>query len=152
MHCWMTTLNRIEYEILALHDPIRYDETTRVEPPTDPAEEALLQKLERTFAAAWQLGLQVDRPDVSRPLELAENEPMSQIGPSLASPRSIREEGPVNGRYIYYTPIFFTFECMHLPLRRMGTSSIDPNEDAKRLAESVSVSGRQGHDALQANA
>ena len=141
---------RTEYEILALRDPIRYDKLPS-RPPTDPSEEALLQKLEQDYRRRLATRIEVDRPDVSRPLELGEDEPMSQIGPSLASPL-YSEEGPVNGRYIYYTPIFFTFECItcHAP---MGTLSIDSNEDPKRLADQfpfrvfkVTMPYKQTHD------
>ena len=80
----------------------------------DPSEVSLLEKLEQDYRSRLADRIKVDRPDVSRPLDLAENEPMSQIGPSLASPL-YSEEGPVDGRYIYYTPIFFHARMHGMP-------------------------------------
>ena len=99
-----------EYEILALDNGKRFEQLPS-NFTNDASEVVLLEKLEQDYRSRLAERIKVDRPDVSRPLDLAENEPMSQIGPSLASPL-YSEEGPVDGRYIYYTPIFFTLECM----------------------------------------
>ncbi len=139
-----------DYEILSLPDLFRFEKLpTRI--PTDPHEFARLEKLEQDYRTRLAARIEVVRPDVSRPLDLAENEPMSQIGPSLASPL-YSEDGPVNGRYIYYTPVFFTFECMACH-SSTGTLSIDSNEDPDRLAAQfpfrvfkVTMPYKQTHD------
>ncbi len=82
----------IEYEILALEDEIRYNDLPAIAPPKDPSEVARLEKLKSDYYARLTSRIDEDRPDVSRPLDLAENEPMSQIGPSFSlAPRSIRK-------------------------------------------------------------
>jgi signal transduction histidine kinase len=141
---------RTEYEILSLPDSTRYEKLpTKV--PEDPSEVARLEKLQRDYRARLAARIEVDRPDVSHPLDLAEDEPMSQIGPSLASPL-YSEEGPVDGRYNYYTPIFFTFECMACH-SSPGTLKIDRNEDPYKLASQfpfrvfkVTMPYKQTHD------
>ncbi len=141
----------IEYELLALDDPIRYQELPAIGPPQDSGEIARLEELNADYRARLAARMAEDRPDVSRPLDLAENEPMSQMGPSLASP-VYKEEGPIDGRYVYYTPVFFTLECMqcHSP---SGTFSVDPNEDPQKLAAQypfrvvkVTMPYKQTHD------
>ncbi len=76
---------------------------------------------------------------------------MSQIGPSLASPL-YSEQGPVDGRYNYYTPIFFTLECMACH-SSPGTNPIDANQDPRRRADQlpfrvfkVTMPYKQTHD------
>ena len=139
-----------EYEILALDNGKRFEQLPS-QFTDDPSEVSLLEKLEQDYRSRLADRIKVDRPDVSRPLDLAENEPMSQIGPSLASPL-YSEEGPVDGRYIYYTPIFFTLECMachHSP----ESLTIDPNADPFQLASQfpfrvfkVTMPYKQTHD------
>ena len=139
-----------EYQILALDNGSRFDQLS-TNFSTDPTEILLLEKLEQDYRSRLAERIQVDRPDVTRPLDLAENEPMSQIGPSLASPL-YSEEGPINGRYIYYTPIFFTIECMACHTSP-DSLSIDPNEDPYQLASQfpfrvfkVTMPYKQTHD------
>ncbi len=130
-----TVESSIEFEILALSDPVKYANLPAIPLPQDPAEIERLELLEQKFRARLAQRIAVDRPDVSTPLDLAENEPMSQLGSSLISmtePVSA-EVGPIDGRYIYYTPIFFTHECMQchaIP----GTFSLDNSESPTKLA------------------
>ena len=139
-----------EYEILALDDGKRFQQL-----PANFTEErtevALLEKLQKDYRSRLADRIEVDRPDVSRPLDLAENEPMSQIGPSLASPL-YSEEGPIDGRYIYYTPIFFTLECMACHTSS-ETLTIDSSADPFQLASQfpfrvfkVTMPYKQTHD------
>ena len=120
----------ISYKILALEDDVRYNDLPAREPPDDPDEVDRLEKLSRDYYARLTSSIEADRPSVSRPLDLAENEPMSQIAPSftLASPVVESEEGPIEGRYSYYKPIFFTLQCMQChstPGKRLKIDSSD---------------------------
>ncbi len=139
-----------EYEILSLEDDQRFEQLS-LNPATERVEIELLEQLEQDYRSRLAARIEVDRPDVTQPLDLAENEPMSQIGPSLASPL-YSEEGPINGRYIYYTPIFFTLECMACH-NSSSALSIDPNEDPYQLASQfpfrvfkVTMPYKQTHD------
>ncbi len=124
----------IVYEVLGLEEPIRYENLPPIDPPTDPRERQRLEDLEKDFRRRLAAEIAADQPDVTRPLDLAENEPMSQIGPAQITPIS-DEVGPIDGRYVYYTPIFPKPECMlscHTPIG--GSISMSPDEDATRLA------------------
>jgi len=139
-----------EYQILALDDGKRFEQLP-LRYSNDPEEISLLEKLSEDYRTRLAGRIEVDRPDVSRPLDLAENEPMSQIGPSLASPL-YSEEGPIDGRYIYYTPIFFTLECMACHTSSESLT-IDPDADPFQLASQfpfrvfkVTMPYKQTHD------
>ena len=95
-------------------------------------EAGILKRLESQYRIQLAARIARDRPDVSTSLDLRENEPMSQFGPGLSRP--LREEvGPIDGKFIYYRPIFFKIECMqcHAP---EGTFSLDPDADPLKLA------------------
>ena len=69
---------------------------------------ALLEKLQKDYRSRLADRIEVDRPDVSRPLDLAENEPKSQT----AKPGSnYSEEGPIVVATFTTLP-FSTLECM----------------------------------------
>ncbi|MFK8112434.1 MAG: ATP-binding protein [Rubripirellula sp.] len=122
-----------EYEILALEDDQRFDQLPAIEPPTAPSERQRLEELKQEALDRLTAHFKADPQDVSHQIDLAENEPMSQLGPSLASPL-YREEFPTEERYTYYTPIFFTLDCMQCH-SSSNTFSVDPNEDPAKLAE-----------------
>ncbi len=124
----------IEFEVLGLEETTHYVDLPLVAPPTDSEELRLLEGLESQFRIRLAAQIAADRPDVARPLNLAENEPMSQIGPAQSPPVSA-ELGPTDGRYVYYTPIFPKPGCMscHAPIN--ASISMSPDEDAFRLAE-----------------
>ncbi|TWU57025.1 Signal transduction histidine-protein kinase BarA [Rubripirellula tenax] len=130
-----TLESSIEYEILGLTDSVKYANLPAIELPSDPKEIARLEELETQFRERLARQIAVNRPDVSTPLDLGENEPMSPIGSSLISmaPQIYDEVGPVDGRYAYYTPIFSTHECMQCHAMP-GTFSLDNNEAPKKLA------------------
>ena len=141
----------IEYELLGQRDPVRFDNLPSIDPPKDSNEASRLRQLESSYRS-WLASRLVQEPfDVMRPLDLDANEPMSQVGPSLASPL-YQEEGPIDGMYVYYTPIFFTLDrCMgcHSP---PGTIAVE-NEDAAKLAAQypfrvmkVTMPYKQTHD------
>ncbi|MDA9858650.1 ATP-binding protein [Rubripirellula sp.] len=144
----------IEYEILALEEPENgFDNLPAIPPPSDQQEISRLEELRNDFRIRLEARIAEDRPDVARPMNLAENEPMSQLGPSLATP-VYSEEGPVEDRYIYYTPVFFKVECMtcHSP-RGSGKFVINPDLDARLQAEQypfrvvkVTMPYKQTHD------
>jgi two-component system sensor histidine kinase BarA len=124
----------IEYEVLGLEEQTHYINMPSISPPTDPEELRLLVGLERQFRDRLAAQIAADQPDVARPLNLAENEPMSQIGPAQSPPVSA-EVGPTNGRYVYYTPIFPKPGCMscHAPID--GSFTMSSDEDASLLAD-----------------
>ncbi|TWU58039.1 sensor histidine kinase [Rubripirellula reticaptiva] len=130
-----TLESSIEYEILGLKDSVKYENLPSIELPQDPAEVARLEDLEARFRARLAVQIAIDRPDVSRPMDLGANEPMSPIGLSLNSmtPQIFEDVGPVDGRYAYYTPIFSTHECMQCH-SMPGTFSLDNNESPAKLA------------------
>lgn len=124
----------IEYEVLGLGDKSRYLDLPEIEPPADPTERALLEELQRDFRERLAAEIASDQPDVSRPLDLAENEPMSLIGPAQSPPLA-KEVGPIDGRYVYYTPIFPKPNCIfcHAPID--ASISMSADVDPKLLAE-----------------
>ena len=123
---------RIGYEIVGGRPEATYEELSPAKLPADADEAALLGDLENEYRQVLATRIAEDRPDLVRPMDLAENNPMNQIGPGSGH-RVIRERGPVEGRGIYYMPIFFTPECMtcHAP---KGGFSVDPNADPFKLA------------------
>ncbi|QDT01805.1 Signal transduction histidine-protein kinase BarA [Rubripirellula lacrimiformis] len=128
--------SNIDFEIMALKDPVQYVNLPAIALPHSEEEIARLDDLEAKFRNRLAQRIAVDRPDVSTPLDLAEDKPMNQIGSSLISMTEpvFDEVGPVDGRFVYYTPIFFTHDCMSchsLP----GTFSLDNDEDPVKLAQ-----------------
>ncbi|KAA1260735.1 Signal transduction histidine-protein kinase BarA [Rubripirellula obstinata] len=144
-----------QHEFLGLTDPVRYSnlpsrdvsipeagrieaENTEPESIVDPAvqdsmvEYGLLQDLESKYRLTLAKRIADVRPDVSHRLDLAENEPMSQLGPGLAGPLH-KKRGPIDGKFIFYRPLFFKPSCMtcHAP---EGTFSLDPDGDPIELA------------------
>ena len=126
----------IEYEILALKDEIRYNDLPSISPPKNLVEVGRLENLKSKYYARLASRIAADRPNVSRPLNLAENEPMSQIGPSFSVASPIEdEEGPIDGRYSYYKPIFFTLQCVQCHSPPGKTLTVDSSdEDPEVLA------------------
>lgn len=125
----------IEYEVLALPEPHAYLNLPAIDPPVDAEERRRLERLEKDFRSRLAEAIASDQPDVMRPLDLAENEPFSQIGPAQITPIS-DEVGPIDGRYVYYTPIFPKPECLlscHAPVG--GSISMSPDEDPLKLAQ-----------------
>ena len=96
-------------------------------------EASILKRLEAQYRIQLAARISRDRPDVTTSLDLKENEPMSQFGPGLSRPLH-EEVGPIEGKFIYYRPIFFKVECMqcHAP---GGTFSLDPEADPVELAK-----------------
>ncbi len=125
----------IDFQILSLDEKVKYENLSADRKPQDAGEKIRLQELEESFRSRLAHRIAVDRPDVSTPMDLAENEPMSQIGPSLINivEPVYDEVGPVDGRYVYYTPIFFTHECMQCH-SMPGNFSLDNSKDANQLA------------------
>jgi signal transduction histidine kinase len=122
----------IEFEVMGLEDPVPFSNLPAKSPPTDPAGRTRLESMKEAFQAVLADKLARDLPDVASSIDLGENEAFSQMGPGLASP-IFAEEGPVNGRYVYYTPIPFKNNCMtcHGP---PGVSSVYSETDPVKLA------------------
>lgn len=139
-----------QHQFLGLTDPVRYsnlpsrDVSIQLPDSTDPdleldlaaqqsiTEHGLLQDLESKYRLTLAKRIADVRPDVSQRLDLAENEPMSQLGPGLAGPLH-KKRGPIDGKFIFYRPLFFKPSCMtcHAP---EGTFSLDPDGDPIELA------------------
>lgn len=122
----------IEFEILGLPGGLSFADLPPKSTPADPAEVARLERLEKEFRAVLADRLAQDHPDITQPFDLGENEAFSQMGPGLASP-VFDEVGPVDDRYIYYTPIPFKTKCLtcHSPA---GESTIYTETDPEKLA------------------
>jgi signal transduction histidine kinase len=122
----------IEFEIMGLDDPVPYTNLPAIAPPKNAEDVARLESLKSAFRAVLADRLAQDRPDVARSIDLGENEAFSQMGPGLAAP-IYDEEGPIDGRYVYYTPIPFKTKCMacHAP---SGESSFYSETDPQKLA------------------
>ena len=140
----------IEYELLGLKETVRYDNLPLIDEPTEPEEVARLKKLEMDYRERL-VRLAEEPTDLARPLDLGANEPMSQVGPSLTSP-VYKEEGPIDGRYIYYTPLFFTVDrCMecHSPPGELAMEDEDPVKLASQYpfrVMKVTMPYKQTHD------
>jgi signal transduction histidine kinase len=142
----------IEYEILGLENSVRYENLPVLQPPREAEELERLKQLRASYQSRLASRLAEVPPDVSTPLDLGENEPMSQVGPSLTSP-VYSEVGPIDGRYIYYTPIPFTLDrCMscHSPNRAtLATGGEDPLQLASQYpfrVVKVTMPYKQTHD------
>ncbi|MEM9826490.1 MAG: ATP-binding protein [Planctomycetota bacterium] len=100
----------IDYEIVGIDSTLDHQDLPPIGPIEDPAERELLRGLEIDYRRALAIRLAKVRPDVATPLDLAENAPLSQIGPGSGRPH--RKIGPIDGKGVYYMPIFFTPSCM----------------------------------------
>ncbi|WP_345327175.1 sensor histidine kinase [Novipirellula rosea] len=129
---------KIDFQILALQDSATYDNLPRIELPSantplGAMELARLKSLQPQYREWLSRQIAEDRPDVERPLDLGENEAMSRIG--LLGTTVFAEDGPVDDRYIYYSPVFFKPTCVlscHSPTG--GAISTSPDEDPTKLA------------------
>ncbi|MCG8651879.1 MAG: ATP-binding protein, partial [Pirellulales bacterium] len=142
----------IQYEILALEEANTYSNLPRIDPPTDPEERERLETLERDFRHKLANKIREDRPDLVRPLDLGEDEPMSPIGPAHITPIS-KEVWSADGRYAYYTPIFPKPTCFTCHGPEGGTISLASDEDPNKLASQypfrvikVTMPAKQTHE------
>ncbi|KAA5542235.1 HAMP domain-containing protein [Roseiconus nitratireducens] len=124
--------NDIEFQILGLDDPVRYANLPPVQPPTDPDELARLRSLETQFREQLARRITEQHPDVTKPLDLGENEPMSMIG--LGTLPVHHQRGPINGRYIYYRPIFPKLTCATCHAPEGAESELAANDNAVEQA------------------
>jgi len=99
----------VKFEILGLEDPVPFLSLPPAEPPADADERARLQSLQSQFREQLARRIAEQQPDVTKPLDLGENESMSMIG--LGTLPVHHQRGPVDGRYIYYRPIFPKLLC-----------------------------------------
>ncbi|WP_153558239.1 sensor histidine kinase [Roseimaritima sediminicola] len=124
-----------DYQVLSLGEGgTTYDNLSDAAQPADAAERALLEQLENKFYLRLEQYLAKDRPDLAqRPMVLEENEAFTQIAPG--SQPLFAERGPIDGRYIHYTPVFSEPECLvscHSPVQPVSFAA---DEDPKVLAQ-----------------
>ncbi|QEF96423.1 Signal transduction histidine-protein kinase BarA [Stieleria maiorica] len=100
----------IEFEIMGLEDEVTYTNLPPIAPPEDPAERQRLQELEPQFRSQLARRIAQQQPDISESIDLGENESMSMIG--LGTMPVHQQLGPVDGRYIYYRPVFPKLTCI----------------------------------------
>ncbi len=121
------------YKVIGLPDAVDYQSLPKVSVPESAAEHELLKSLEIEFRQHLAERIELDRPDIDRPLDLVDDAPMSQFKPF--SGIAFRERGPIKDEYIHYTPIFSKPACVlscHAPI---GASlSLSADEDPTRLA------------------
>ncbi len=124
----------LEAEILGLRDPVTFLHLPPGKPPESADEAELLKSLEAEFRVKLARMFAKDRPDVANPLDLGENTAMSRFGPS--SRPMYAERGPIGGRYLHYTPIFPTVNCVpcHVPVGATVTMTAD-DDPIKRAEE-----------------
>ena len=123
----------IEFQILGLRDEIRYENLPPIEPPRDLAERRRLEALEKDFRSQLTLRLAEQQPDISKAIDLGENESMSMIG--LGSMPVHHQLGPVDGRYIYYRPIFPKQTCKSCHGPEEEEIDLELSNDPVRQAE-----------------
>ncbi|TWU19469.1 sensor histidine kinase [Allorhodopirellula heiligendammensis] len=125
----------IEFDILGLEDPHPFDNLEPATPPGSPAERQLLAELEVMFRTRMANRLREDQPGLGKPVNLAEDAAMSRIGPGNRP--LFKAIGPIQGRYIYYEPVFLTQDCIacHTPTGAAIALSpeIDPETRAAEL-------------------
>ncbi|QDS95199.1 Signal transduction histidine-protein kinase BarA [Roseimaritima multifibrata] len=123
-----------EYAVLSLGEETTYDNLTDATQPDDETERELLEQLRDKFYLRLEQYLAKDRPDlVQRPMLLEENEAFTQIAPGR-QPLSL-ERGPIDGRYIHYTPVFSEPECLVSCHSPKVPVSFAPDADPKLLAQ-----------------
>ncbi|MEL6110167.1 MAG: histidine kinase dimerization/phospho-acceptor domain-containing protein, partial [Planctomycetota bacterium] len=105
----------VEFKIVGLGDGIRYANLPAVELPEDEDELQTLKKLEPQFRNELARRIAKQQPDLSKSIDLGENEPMSMIGLSQLPVHGKR--GPIDGRFYYYRPVFPKMNCVscHAP-------------------------------------
>lgn len=122
----------IEFDILGLDDPQPFENLSATTPPTEPSELRLLQDLEPQFRARLERLLSGDPIDLSKAVDLADDAAMSRIGP--ANRPVFKELGPTNGRYVYYEPVFMTYDCVPCHVPSGEIISLSKDEDPAKLA------------------
>ena len=105
----------VEFQVMGLGDPVEYVDLPTVDPPTDPEELRILENLEPQFRSELARRIAEQQPDISKSIDLGENEPMSMIG--LSGLPVHGKLGPIDGRFYYYRPVFPKLECItcHAP-------------------------------------
>lgn len=118
-----------EYRVLGLEDTLDYDNLSTTKSPESETERQVLEELREQFYLRLEKYLAKDRPDlIERSLILEENEAFTQIAPGVQP--LFRGMGPINGRYLHYTPVFSEPECLvscHSPSTPVAfTADVDP--------------------------
>ena len=121
-----TETPNIEHEFLSLSDSGKHLKLPDRETPEDPVEVAILERLRTKYFDFHTDFIRENQPDLTEPIEFAENEALSQIGPSLDSPL-LEEYETDDGQCFYYIPVLFKPTCLICHSAKGTGISFDPN-------------------------
>lgn len=122
----------LEFKILGLEDQFRFDNLPPANQPADEHERLRLVDLESQYRIQLAQRIAEDRPNVTRPLDLGENESMSRIGLGASAP-VFKDFGPVDDRYIYYKPVFPNVNCIGCHQILDSNKSLSPDMSSPDL-------------------
>ena len=125
-----------KHEFLSLSDSRRYSKLPNRETPDDPVETAILEQLRRDSVTFYANSLREQRPDLTEPIEFAENEALSQITPNLEQPLFDEYETD-DGNCVYYIPVFFKQSCLLCHMAKGSETTFDPNAPPETRASQI---------------
>ena len=127
---------RSKHEFLSLSDSRQYTKLPDRKTPEDPVEVAILEQLRRDSVAFYADSLREQRPDLTEPIEFAENEALSQITPNLEQPL-FDEYETEDGNCVYYIPVFFKQSCQLCHMAKGSETTFDPNAPPETRASQI---------------
>ncbi|MDB4506262.1 ATP-binding protein [bacterium] len=125
-----------KHEFLSLSDSRQYTKLPNRETPDDPIEAAILEQLRSDSVAFYANSLREQRPDLTEPIEFAENEALSQITPNLEQPLFDEYETD-DGNCVYYIPVFFKQSCQLCHMAKGSETTFDPNAPPEARASQI---------------
>jgi len=125
-----------KHEFLSLSDSRQYSKLPNRETPDDPIEAAILEQLRRDSVTFYANSLREQRPDLTEPIEFAENEALSQITPNLEQPLFDEYETD-DGNCVYYIPVFFKQSCQLCHMAKGSETTFDPNAPPETRASQI---------------
>ena len=125
-----------KHEFLSLSDSRQYSKLPNRETPDDPVETAILEQLRRDSVTFYANSLREQRPDLTEPIEFAENEALSQITPNLEQPLFDEYETD-DGNCVYYIPVFFKQSCLLCHMAKGSETTFDPNAPPETRASQI---------------
>ena len=129
-------VSKSKHEFLSLSDSRQYTKLPSRETPDDPIEAAILEQLRRDSVAFYANSLREQRPDLTEPIEFAENEALSQITPNLEQPLFDEYETD-DGNCVYYIPVFFKQSCQLCHMAKGSETTFDPNAPPETRASQI---------------